>query len=216
MKYIDNLNNALAQAGAPTKYKHFAWDKDPLSPIDALINGPFNKKPYVRIILDYAAKLEPREKAYVARVFTEKGANEAVPFLLSLFHDYSPDEMDLWAVGNALFFIDDKHSYPEILAICKDRTKGIARQILMGTLARIKSPEAYQVLIDSLSDQTIKAHAIEALGRFGNTDAIPILEKLDVKKGLYEYRAKITALKRLKRILEKENANADETAGDLL
>ena len=214
MKVIDKLNNALAKAGAPTNYKHFNWDKDPMSPIDALVNGPFNREPFFQIVLDYAPKLEPGDKSYVARILSKKGNYEAVPFLLSLFRNYTVSELDLWAVGNALYIIDDKSSYEAVLEICKDKTKGIARQMLMRTLARMKSAEAYQVLIDSLNDHTIKAHAIEALGRFGDTSAIPILEDLEVKKGLYEYRARITALNRLKRKLEKENTKAEESSID--
>ena len=113
-------------------------------------------------------------------------------------------------MGNALYVIDDKASYQDILKICQDKTKGIARQMLMGTLARMKSDEAYKVLVDSLNDQTIRGHAIEALGRFGNTKAIQTLETLEVKKGLFEYRARITALKRLKRKLDKENKDRNQ------
>ena len=69
--------------------------------------------------------------------------------------------------------------------------------MLMGTLARMKTKTAYDTLLCCLNDITTRAHAIEALGRFGDVNAIPVIEALDVKKGLYEYKAKNTALGRL-------------------
>jgi hypothetical protein len=74
----------------------------------------------------------------------------------------------------------------------------------MGTLARMKTMEAYEVILASLNDYTVRGHAIEAVRRFGDTTAIPILEALEVKKGLYEYKAKNTALGRLYRKLNKD------------
>jgi HEAT repeat protein len=156
-------------------------------------------------LLEYAPKLELADKTWIARILSEKGLKKAVPFLLSIFEDYNGENIDLWAVGNALYIIDNKVSYPAIIEICKNRKFGIARQRLMESLARMKTPEAYRVLIDCLDDETVHGHAIEALGRFGNIDAIPILESLMVTKGLYEYKARETAIKRLKRKAEKLN-----------
>ncbi|MDQ0201951.1 HEAT repeat domain-containing protein [Neobacillus ginsengisoli] len=73
----------------------------------------------------------------------------------------------------------------------------------MGTLARTKSIEAYKVLIECLNDKTVRGHAIEGLGKLGCVDVIPVLESLNVEKGLYEYKARETALKRLRRRMDK-------------
>lgn len=201
-KIIDELNNELAKAGVPTNYT--GKSKEPMTPLSALVNGPFSVKPYVKILLKYGPCLEPRDKTYVARALSEKGVREAVPFLLSIFKDHpDPNRNDLWAVGNALSIIDDKESYPAILELCKDKRYGVARQMLMRTLAKIKTEEAYETLVNCLNDPTVKAHAIEALGLMGNIKAIEVLEGIEVKKGLYEYRAKETALKRLRRKKEK-------------
>ena len=54
-----------------------------------------------------------------------------------------------------------------------------------------------------LDDESVKAHAIEALGKFRDANAIPILERVEVEKGLYEFKARNTALRRLYRAKEK-------------
>lgn len=197
----EELYKELAEAGAPSDYRKYE-SSNICSPLDALVNGPYSAKPFARIILKHANGLEAGGKAFCARVLTEKGLTEAVPFLLSLFDEYDLSEIDLWAVGNALYIIDDKKSYSAILEICKMSRHGAARQMIMGTLARMRTDEAYECLIQCLQDNNLKAHAIEALGRFGRVDAIEVIEKLEVKKGLYENKAKITALKRLRKKLD--------------
>ncbi|MCH2192735.1 HEAT repeat domain-containing protein [Kordia sp.] len=74
--------------------------------------------------------------------------------------------------------------------------------MLLSILGRSKDKEAYKVLIDCLSDDQLKGHAIAALGQFGNVAAIEILEKIKVEKGKYEFKAKLTALKRLHALLK--------------
>ncbi|MFF2448283.1 HEAT repeat domain-containing protein [Neobacillus sp. NPDC058068] len=202
-EFMDLLEKELSDAGVPIKN---GLDGTPMNPTSVLVNCGISVKPFVNIILKYAPKLDIRKKTWIARCLSEKGNKQAVPFLLSIFNDYNREKIDLWAVGNALYIIDDKASYPAIIEICKNSKFGSSRQMLMGTLARAKSPEAYKVLIDCLEDITVRGHAIEGLGRFGSADAIPVLEKLNVEKGFYEYKARETALKKLKKKLEKSTS----------
>ena len=169
-------------------------------PVATLVNSKISSKPYVDILTKYLEKLDGNEAELVVRALTEKGNKKAVNTLLNLFKNRQAE--NLWIVGNALYVIDDKNSYGEILKLCQDQSLGAARQMLMGTLARIKSEEAYNVLVQSLSDSSVKGNAIEGLGRFGNPAAIELLERIDVEKGKYEFRAKNTAIKRLKRKLK--------------
>jgi len=198
-EYMDLLEKELLDAGVPIKN---GVDDKPMNPTSVIVNFGISAKPFLNIILKFAPKLEMHNKTWIARCLTEKGNKQAVPFLLSIFNHYNGEKIDIWAVGNALYVIDDKASYPAIIEICKNPKYGIARQMLMGTLARTKSLEAYMVLIGCLDDKTLRGHAIEGLGKFGCLDAIPILESINVEKGLYEYNARETALKRLKRKME--------------
>ena len=201
----EQLNQELKEAGVPSDYKHLPFEEAPLSPVAALVNGPFSAKPYKDILLRYAPQLQGNELEMVVRALSEKGLRDAVLFLLSLFQRGSPPNSEhlLWAAGNALRVINDKTSYIDILDICKDGKLGGARQMLMDILAKIKTTEAYETLLECIHDPSVRGHAIEALGRFGNPEAIPVIESLEVKKGLYEYKAKATALRRLRRKLGK-------------
>lgn len=215
------LNEELENAGVPVNAlpRHFVRrlleaglseeevlkQVKPLDPIDSFVSGGVSAKPYIDIILKHANEMDLYGKSWIARVVTEKGFKEAVPFLLSIFHEWNGEQGDLWAVGNALYVINDKASYPAVLEICKNKKYGGARKMLMGTLARMKTPEAFQTLVGCLDDSDVRGHAIEALGRFGDVKAIPILEATEVEKGLYEFKAKNTALRRLRRKLDKQN-----------
>ncbi|ASV29895.1 HEAT repeat domain-containing protein [Maribacter cobaltidurans] len=193
MDLYNELNTELKKHGI----KDMEVFGEVLRPIDRLVNSKMSSKPYVDILIKYLDKLNGNEAEMVIRALTEKGNQKAVPTLINLFKREKGE--NLWIVGNALYVIDDKNSYTEILDICRNKSFGIARQMLMGTLARIKSDEAYDVLINCLSDASVKGHAIEGLGRFGNPEAIKILEKIDVEKGKYEYKAKNNAIRKLKR-----------------
>jgi hypothetical protein len=173
-------------------------------PVSVLVNTPIDASPYTAILLEYAPRLtEADEIDMVARCMARsRGFVAAVPWLLSLFRGHPGNglnESHLWAVANSLATINDRTHYPDVIALCRDRRFGSSRQMLMGLLARPRTDEAYDVLIESLSDSTVRAHAIEALGRFGRTEAIPLLENLQVTRGLYESKARETALRRLRR-----------------
>ncbi|MEM6719260.1 MAG: HEAT repeat domain-containing protein [Bacteroidota bacterium] len=195
---ITALNSELAAAGVPTDYVHLGRT---LSPLEALLKGSFSAKPYADILIKYVSdvEVENNDKEFIARALTEKGLSVATRSLLDLFDDPTMTQLQLWAVGNALCVIDDKSTYKKIIQLVKRTELGIARQMLLGTLANSKDEEAYNVLIDCLNDANLKGHAIEALGRFGNTDAIEILDEIEVEKGKFEFKATQTALRRLQR-----------------
>lgn len=214
----NQLNDALAGAGVPRRTVHrvkgFDFELD--EPVNIIVNTGMDAAPYLSILLDYALRLTvPNEIEMVVRCMTHrKGFRDAVPWLLSLFKNYPQNglnETHLWAVGNAIYTIDDKKLYPEVLPLCGDNRYTTARQMLMGVLARAKTDEAFNVLIACLGDPSVRGHAIEALGRFGRADAIAILEAVPVQKGLYEYKAKETALRRLRRVVESGKGEGQGT-----
>lgn len=204
---LDDLNNRLLEAGVPksvSKYLKHANDYELVfdTPVSIFINTKLDASPYSDIFLEFAPKFtEPNEIEAVVRCMTQsKGFKAAVPWLLSLFDNYPENGLhsgNLWAVSLALYVINDKKYYSKIISICRNKDYGSARKMLMGTLARAKSDDAYLVLLECVKDPSVRGHAIEGLGRFGQVDAISILESLIVEKGLYEYKAKNTALRRL-------------------
>lgn len=200
MTEYDKLNNELKNAGVPDS----TFLGEIRTPIDTLVNSRLSSKPYVDILLKYINRLDDNQQEMVIRALTEKGLKNVAFVLIDLLKKSNPlTNYCLWSIGNALYTIDDKSSYSEIITICKNKELGEARQMLLGTLARTKKKEAYDVLLDCLTDSTVRGHAIDALGRFGNPEAIETLESIEVVKGKYEYKAKQTAINRLTRKMEK-------------
>lgn len=199
MTEYDKLNNELKNAGVPDS----TFLGEIRTPIGTLVNSRLSSKPYVDILLKYISKLHDNEQEMVVRALTEKGLKDVAFVLIDLLKKSNSSNYRLWTIGNALYTIDDKSSYSEIITICKNRELGEARQMLLGTLARTKKKEAYDVLLDCLTDPTVRGHAIDALGRFGNPEAIETLESIEVVKGKYEYKAKQTAINRLTRKIKK-------------
>jgi len=210
-KIYDRLNRDLVAAGVPANIVREVkgCDLHTDGAINVLVNTGIDAAPYAHILLEYAPKLsDPVEIECVARCMTQpKGFRDAVPWLLSHFQKFPKNGLNdshLWAIGLAIYTINDKRYYPDVINICRNKKYGGGRKMLMGTLARAKTDAAYDVLLQCVDDPSVRAHAIEGLGRFGCTDAIPILKALDVQKGLYEFKAKATALRRLRRKLDKE------------
>lgn len=202
---VEALNEKLRRAGAPSDYVHLSQH---LSPLEALVNGPFPSNPYSDILLKYLPEADNGTKEFIARALANKGIKGVSQALAALFYLQKPmTENQLWAVGNSLATIDDKSVYPSILEICRNNKFGLARQMLFKVLAKMKTQEAYGILIDNLNDTTVKGHVIEALGKFGNPEAINLLEQTKVKKGLFEAKAKKMALKRLVKIEEIRKGN---------
>lgn len=194
MTKYEELNTLLQDLGLSAHETNgVAW-----TPIDILVNTNVSVNTYTKTLLEYLPVLKGNEQEMVVRALTEKGNKEAMPHFLKLLS--KPTQLSdscLWAIGNAIFVIDDSSSYPEIVALCSNEQIGMGRQMMLGTLAKVKTEKAYHVLIECLNDSSLKGHAIEALGKFGDTRAIDLLEKTEVDRGKYEYKAKQTAIKRL-------------------
>lgn len=209
MTEYEKLNKELREAGVPD----FVIMGEVKEPIDTLVNTNTSSYPYIEILAKYLSRLSGNSQEMVVRALSEKKNKKVAPNLLSLFLKRDGlTEHHLWAVGNALYVIDDKRTYPEIINLCKDKSLGKGRAKLLGILARIRSEEAFNILVDNLSDPEVRGDAIEALGRFGDARAIEIIESISVDKREYEFKAQATALKRLKEVNAKVSANKTKKA----
>ena len=191
MTKFDELNKELIDAGLTCG--EFMDEK--LSPISTLVNAKTSAKPYRLILTKYLHLLESKELEMVIRALSERGMKEVSEVFVKFFNkDKEIKGLDFWALGNALSIIDDKNGYSDIMKICKNPDFGRSRQMLMTSLRIIKTEDSYEILLDSLTDESIRGHAIEQLGKWGDKRALPIIEKLDVKKGLYESKVKNKAI----------------------
>jgi HEAT repeat protein len=194
MREFEKLNTELKNLGL--KSGHFL--EASLSPIETLVNSNVSAKPYLRILISYLPKLTGKEQEMVVRALSEKGMNMASLELFKLLETSKVgNDNNFWAICNAISIIDDKESYEQVLKICQNTELGIARQMLMATLRKMKTEESFQALVSALKDETIKGHAIEELGKLGDKRALDILKNTTAAKGKYEFKEKEKAIKRL-------------------
>ena len=102
--------------------------------------------------------------------------NRATPVLIDEFRKAQPGPGLAWAIGNALSIVGIEGFEHRIIELSKDRASGMARQMIVLSLGRIHTPEAEDAAMEALEDETVKLHAIFALGDIGTARAIPKLE----------------------------------------
>jgi HEAT repeat protein len=110
--------------------------------------------------------------------------NRATEYLIQEFKDTAvSDPYSAWAIGNALSIVDVKGHETEIIRLCRNPNYGMARQMMVMNLHRLrKFPEAEETALDLLEQEDVKLHAIIALGRMKSKRALFQLEKLLTEK----------------------------------
>ena len=207
------LEAALVAAGAPTQ-----WAKTvrgaPLGgvgPVDAIVNTRVSAKPYVDLLLAALPALAGTEREVVVRALSERGIPKAATVLAAMMSSLAgarSEEGAAWAIGNALASIQDPATFDSVVDLCSDRRLGTARQMLFTLLPRIATQAAYEAALAALDDDTVRGHALEALGRFGRPEALGRIRELATRRGLYEHKAKATAIRRLQLAAARRSADA--------
>ena len=197
MKTYASLNKQLKEAGQ----KMQTFKDDTLSPIDVLVNTKTSSKPFKDILINHIDILEGNELEMVIRALTEKGIKGVSLILIEILnHPENYPNLELWTVGNAIRVIDDKTTYDEVLKVCQSTKLGASRQMMMATLRKMKTEESFKTLIDALQDETIRGHAIDELRKWGDPRALQPIKDVEVRKGLYEEKAKKKAIEKLETI----------------
>ncbi len=197
MKTYASLNKQLKEAGQ----KMQTFKDDTLSPIDVLVNTKTSSKPFKDILINHIDILEGNELEMVIRALTEKGIKGVSLMLIEILnHPENYPNLELWTVGNAIRVIDDKTTYDEVLKVCQSTKLGASRQMMMATLRKMKTEESFKTLIDALQDETIRGHAIDELRKWGDPRALQPIKDVEVRKGLYEEKAKKKAIEKLETI----------------
>lgn len=104
----------------------------------------------------------------------------ATEYLIQEFKNTAvSDHYYAWTVGNALSIVDVKGREKEIIQLCRNPKYGMARQMMVMNLHRLRRfPEAEETALDLLEQDDVKLHAIIALGRMKSKRALFHLEKL--------------------------------------
>jgi HEAT repeat protein len=120
----------------------------------------------IPIVLKYLKMAEDNnDKQLFVRCLGVKGFHEAS---MSLMDECErTDDIHLkWAIGNTMSIILDPKSIDRMVEFVKCKEHGIARQMFIVALGKLKSEQAIQVLRELLDDQQVCGHVIMALGYY--------------------------------------------------
>jgi HEAT repeat protein len=81
-----------------------------------------------------------------------------------------------WAIGNALYVVATKSNADELLEIINDNTYKNARQMIILKIGIMKIRQSEDILIQLLSDEGVRGHAIAALGYLGSLKSKPYIQ----------------------------------------
>lgn len=135
-------------------------------------------KDLVPIVLKHIQEIDDEsDKEFLVRCIGVKGFTEATEQLLIEFHK-SENPSYKWAIGNTLSIIQDRKHVDELLEIVKNPKHGIARQMIVIALGKMKVKEAIPLLIELLNDEDVVGHVISALSYYKDPAVIPYIEPL--------------------------------------
>ncbi|WP_162799159.1 HEAT repeat domain-containing protein [Nocardioides sp. 616] len=83
-----------------------------------------------------------------------------------------------WTVGNALEVLWDDARFDDLVALARDESFGMAREMVVLGLGRSKKPEAGEVLLELLEDPVVSGHAVKALRKLKVPAARAGLERM--------------------------------------
>ena len=87
-----------------------------------------------------------------------------------------------WAIGNALSIVDVEGFERQIIELCRNPKYGMARQMVVLGLGRLRSSEVEETALGLLGDEQVQLHAIGALREMRSKRALIDLEKLTKDK----------------------------------
>jgi len=142
----------------------------------------FPQKEVVPILLKWLPRLiRPNTKESVVRALSVPWAKPiaTIPLINEFRNAPSSENTGLkWAVGNALEVLANDDVFDDIVELVTNRQHGIARQMPVMALGKMKNPRAADILIGLLDDDDVVAHALAALKKLKAKQAIPYIEKL--------------------------------------
>jgi hypothetical protein len=107
-----------------------------------------------------------RVKESIVRALSVSWAKPyAVKALIAEFRK-TPDSANRglkWAIGNALEVLAGDEIFEDLVKLVQDKRHGIARQMLVMALGKMKNPNAVDVLIGLLGDDDVVGHTLSSL-----------------------------------------------------
>ena len=114
--------------------------------------------------------------------FHFKGLEEVVPMLLEDFYSNETKDLTRWFIFDCFYAIRSKKYINDYLKIISDEKYENNRKMIILLLGEMKVEEAIPIFIDLLEDETVRLHAIYALGCFKRMEFLPYFERFSESK----------------------------------
>ena len=98
--------------------------------------------------------------------------------LIKEFEQADPRSSLAWAIGNALSIVSVKGFEEQIVGLASDSRYGMARQMIVLSLGRMRTREAENLAVELLDDEDVKIQALSALRKMGTERSLHRLEGL--------------------------------------
>ena len=119
---------------------------------------------------------DENDKEFIVRCLGVKGFQEIIPKLLEEFKTAKGNSYR-WAIANSINIIHDMTIEQELITLSENKKYGTGRQMLVLSLGCYKTDSSIKCLHGLLQDEEVRGHALRALGKCGNAEVLPDIEK---------------------------------------
>jgi hypothetical protein len=198
------LIHAFSQAGIdPTDFGRFVNRVVP----GVVKPSTFDETRAAPILLDWLPRIinEHVKESIVRHLRTKAVKGIATPTLITEFTN-SSSWLYKWVVGDVLGYVATRTQFPELVALAADPRHGRGREMLVGMLWRVKTPEADATILAFLADPDVARAAMSALRRrLGNLEARPHVAPLAAHEHEHVRTAARNHLRTIDRLLARKS-----------
>ena len=119
---------------------------------------------------------DENDKEFIVRCLGVKGFQEIIPKLLEEFKT-AKGNSHRWAIANSINIIHDMTIEQELITLSENKKYGTGRQMLVLSLGCYKTDSSIKCLRGLLQDEEVRGHALRALGKCGNSEVLPDIQK---------------------------------------
>ena len=119
---------------------------------------------------------DENDKEFIVRCLGVKGFREIISKLLEEFKTAKGNSYR-WAIVNSINIIHDMTIEQELITLSENKKYGTGRQMLVLSLGCYKTDSSIKCLRDLLQDEEVRGHSLRALGKCGNSEVLPDIEK---------------------------------------
>ena len=143
---------------------------------------PKHKETILPIAIRYYKQATGNDKNFFLDFFHFRGLEEVVPMLLEDYYSSDIPDLTRWFITSCLYQIRSKIYVNDYLKIIQNPEYGINRQLIILLVAKLKVEEAIPIYVDLLEDESVRLHAISALGDYKREEFRPYFERFENDK----------------------------------